>query len=386
MDDVFARLMKERGRVSRRRLLQTLGITAVGVPLATAFEGAAFAQGRCIRAYGTPACNTDPIPEVFEKTGWRTVGLDRLMWDVAEPEKEAAWYEAFMGWKTRSVSADKVVVDMGDWGTSVFNKAPESRFPDPPAGGGRGGANAAPPVKVRAIVTGFAWDIDQWDAKKVEAELQKRGLNPMAENNGAYQSFKIKDPDGFPLWIGNGMGNTAARKKGLGGATLSVPAPFESTGWKTVWLDHFSFGAKDYKQNVSFYKQLLGWGPTYDEGSQNEVMIGDIGNTIIRGGNRFDPAFGGPGARQGGTIDHISFGIAPWDTDKVKAETEKRGLPISIDTSDGNEIHMAQFKSYHTRSTMGYNVQISYNDHDTRLNLAISVNPRRPGINPPPKQ
>jgi hypothetical protein len=46
---------------------------------------------------------------------------------------------------------------------------------------------------------------------------------------------------------------------------------------------------------------------------------------------------------------------------------------------------MAQYKSYHTRTPMNYNLQYSYNDHDTRLNLAISVNPRRPGINPPPK-
>ena len=31
-------------------------------------------------------------------------------------------------------------------------------------------------------------------------------------------------------------------------------------------------------------------------------------------------------------------------------------------------------------SVNGYNLQISYNTHDTRLNLAIAVNPRRPGI------
>jgi hypothetical protein len=96
------------------------------------------------------------------------------------------------------------------------------------AGGGRG--NQPPPQKVRAIVTGFAWDIEPWDAKAVEAALTARGLKPVAENKGAYQSFKIADPDGFPLWIGNGMGYTAARKKGIGGGKLSVPLPFEPTG------------------------------------------------------------------------------------------------------------------------------------------------------------
>jgi hypothetical protein len=42
---------------------------------------------------------------------------------------------------------------------------------------------------------------------------------------------------------------------------------------------------------VSFYCNLLGWKETFDEGSQNECMIGDIGDIIIRGGNPLDPNF-----------------------------------------------------------------------------------------------
>ena len=75
--------------------------------------------------------------------------------------------------------------------------------------------------------------------------------------------------------------NTSARPK--------APAPFEATGWKTVWLDHLSFGVTNYKASASFYCNLLGWTPTYDEGSQNECMIGDVGDAIIRGGNPLDP-------------------------------------------------------------------------------------------------
>ncbi|MCC7415659.1 MAG: glyoxalase [Acidobacteria bacterium] len=384
MDDLHATSLDARVAMSRRRLLQALGIAAAA-PVASIFAPAVSAQGRCIRAWGTPACSAEPIPEVFERTGWHTIGLDHILWDVAEPEKEAAFYEAFMGWRTRSITPEQVVIDMGDWGSSIFNKAPESRFPEPQPQPGRAGGGP-PPQKVRAIVTGFCWDIAPWDARAVEAALRARQLNPAAKNGpNGFESFLVKDPDGFPLQISNGKGLTAARRNGPGGARLSVPAPFEPTGWKTVWLDHLSFSATDYKKNVSFYQQLLHWDPTYDEGSQNELMIGDIGNTIIRGGNRFDPKFGGPGGREGGRIDHISFGIAPWDTARVRAETEKRNLPISVDTSDGAPIETAQFKSYHTRTAMNYNLQYSYNTHDTRLNLAISVNPRRPGINPPPK-
>jgi hypothetical protein len=137
---------------------------------------------------------------------------------------------------------------------------------------------------------------------------------------------------------------------------------------------------------------LLGWQPTYDEGSQHELMIGDVGDIIIRGGNPLSPEFGKPpsGDRPRGErprIDHISLGIAPWDTDGVKAELEKRGLKASIDTSSRHknekgewvpdEIHTAAFKSYHTATPNGYNLQISYVTHDNRLALANAVNPKK---------
>jgi catechol 2,3-dioxygenase-like lactoylglutathione lyase family enzyme len=333
------------------------------------FGASAEAQGRCIRAYGTPACNSDPIKPVFARTGWRTTALDHISFRVADPQKEAAFYAAVMGWKVRSDNGTRVVMDMGDWGSVVFRKVAADSFPPPRR------ANAAP---VRAVVEGYSWDIEPWNAKVVAAALRERGLTPVADNDGkGYESFHVKDPDGFDLQIGNGKGLTKARQVAAANAKLSAPAPFDATGWQTVWLDHLSFGATNYKATVSFYVNLLGWGPTYDEGSQNELMIGDVGDIIIRGGNPFDPNFGQAGGRAGGSIDHISFGISPWDTDAVKAELEKRGLTTTIDTSDGAEIHVAQYKSYHTTTPNGYNLQISYNTHDTRLNLAIAVNPRR---------
>src|SRR5205823_4566342 len=131
----------------------------------------------------------------------------------------------------------------------------------------RGGAPA------RVFVESFAFAIDKWNAKTVEAELQKRGLTPIADNDGkGFESFRVKDPDGWDLQICNGNGLVKARKTA---ASAKVPSlPFEPTGWKTVWLDHFSFNAIDYKKSASFYSNLLGWTPTYDEGSQNELLMG----------------------------------------------------------------------------------------------------------------
>ena len=70
----------------------------------------------------------------------------------------------------------------------------------------------------------------------------------------------------------------------------------------------------------------------------------------------------------------------------MKAELEKRGLRAQIDTSsrhlgpDGtyvpDEIHTAAFKSYHTATPNGFNLQISYVTHDNRLALPNAVKPK----------
>ena len=48
-----------------------------------------------------------------------------------------------------------------------------------------------------------------------------------------------------------------------------------------------------------------------------------------------------------------------------------------MDTSTGDDIHVAAFKSYHTRTPNGYNLQISYVTHDNRLALPNAVKPKK---------
>ena len=361
--------------VSRRAALRALGLAAVAAPLSVA------AQGRCMLTFGAPGCNTTGIAPIFEPTGWKTIALDHITFRAADYRKEAAFYVALMGWTPRADDGTQAVLDMGDWGSAIFKSASASAF-DAPAGGGRGRGEP-----VRVVVESFAFAIDRWTAKTVEAELKKRGLNPIADHDGkGFESFHVKDPDGWDVQICNGNGLVKSRKATPASAKLAEPLPFEPTGWKTVWLDHFSFNASNYKASASFYTNLLGWAPTYDEGSQNELLMGEVGDIIVRGGNPLDPAFGqGAARRAGGSIDHISFGIAPWDTDGVKEALEKRGLRAQIDTSsrhlgpDGtyvpDEIHTAAFKSYHTVTPNGLNLQISYVTHDNRLALPNAVKP-----------
>ena len=320
----------------------------------------AFGQGRCRDGFESAGCPltvevaTAPIQPVFAPTGWKTVALDRITYRMADYKREAAFYVALMGWKLRSDDGKEAVLDMGDFGSAVFQQDAEAKT---------------------TVVTGYGFAIEPWNAKTVEEELRKRGLSPVAESGpGGFESFHVKDPDGWDLRIGNGNGLAKARKSAAG--NVQSAAPFDATGWKTIWLDHFSYNAADYKKSASFYRNLLGWQGTYDEGSQEELMMGEVGDIIIRGGNPNDPAprknAGGPRPR----IDHISFGIAPWDTDGVQEQLLKRGLKALVDTSTKDDIHVAQFKSYHTFTPNGYNLQISYVTSGNRLALPNAVKPQ----------
>ena len=347
-----------RDGLKRRTLLQMVGSALAAVSFADVARG----QGRCQNGYGTQACPLSlqaasaPIKPVFAPTGWRTVALDHITFEMPDYRKEAAFYAALMGWRLRSDDGKAAVLDIGDWGSAVFKQAPERRT---------------------AEVTGFSFVIEPWDAKTVEAELRKRGLNPIAENDGkGFESFHVKDPDGWNLQIGNANGLARARKSPV---SLPVVVPFTPTKWKTVWLDHLSFRVTNYKESASFYGNLLGWKETYDEGSQHEMLIGDVGDIIIRGGNPFEPNFAkNAGSARKARLDHISFGIEPWDTDGVKAELEKRGLNARPDTGDRGEIHVAIYKSYHTTTPNGFNLQMSDTTRAGRLKAVEEVKPKAP--------
>jgi catechol 2,3-dioxygenase-like lactoylglutathione lyase family enzyme len=215
------------------------------------------------------------------------------------------------------------------------------------------------------VFDSFCWGIEPWDAKKVEAELRKRGLNPVADNSGKdFESFHVKDPGGFNLQISNGSRRN--RRQGAANGKTSAPAPFASTNWKTVWLDHISFEVPDYKKTVAFYTALLGWKPGKDEGSQNQCEIGDVGDIIIRRGFAGGRGAAPNAAPRPASIGHIAFGITPFDADQVKAELEKRGLTARVDTGGRGDIHTASYKSYHTTTPNGFDLQISATNRSTR--------------------
>ncbi|MEP6778723.1 MAG: hypothetical protein ABJC26_02450, partial [Gemmatimonadaceae bacterium] len=288
----------DRSALSRALLQAAIGAALVAAPAVASAQGSC--KGR--PAEGTPACDTTWAKAPFEKTGWKTVALDHFTMHAVDYKKEAAYYMALMNWKLRSDDGTKAVLDVGDIGSVVIVGGYTPPPPPPPrvlsaadsaalaargggaggrggAGGGRGGQRQPPQV----VWDSFSWAISPWNAKTVEAELKKRGLNPVADNSegSGCESFHVKDPDGFDLQLSNGCFAKARKSAPTAVAGWSQPAPFENTNWKTVWLDHISFAVSDYKGEVAFYNALIGWKPTGDEGSQNEVwMCDDCGNAL----------------------------------------------------------------------------------------------------------
>ena len=121
-----------------------------------------------------------------------------------------------------------------------------------------------------------------------------------------------------------------------------------------MWLDHISYAVTDYRRSTAFYRDLMGWEIRNDNGkNQCTMKIGDVGEIIIR--NRRDDAAAGAQAAAPitGVINHVSYGIANWNTEGVKAELEKRGLKPRPDMVGDN------FKSFHVKDPDGWDLQIS---------------------------
>ena len=366
----------DRGKISRRQLLQALASAAVIVPGASLFAQGTPARGDSARAgRGRAPRDTMPLVMPFEPTGWKTVWLDHLNYICVDYKKAAAFYATLMGWKVRSDDGKQCVLDIGENSGSIILRN-GLKAPPPAAITDAGLGVQRPPIQ--AVYDGFAWGIDPWDEKKVEAELKRRGLNPVADHHGDYRAFKIKDPDNFDLAVTNGT--KALRRKTPANGKLPAPAPFEPTGFNTLYLDHISFEVPDYRRSAAFYQALLGWMPAGRSGGggQTTIFMGDggvVGGAIIRGnaaarargraGGAGDSAAMAPlppthAGTVSAAIGHISWGIENWNTERVHDELKKRD--VAYTNAQGQREPRPDMtgtlESFHVPDAMGWDLQI----------------------------
>ncbi len=144
-------------------------------------------------------------------------------------------------------------------------------------------------------------------------------------------------------------------------AAPPIPQAFEPTGWKTVWLDHISYAVSDYRKSTAFYRDLMGWTVRNDNGTNQATLdINGTGGIIIRNRRADAPPSAATQPPITGVINHVSWGVQPWDTEKVKADLEKRGLSPRPDMVGEN------FKSWHVKDPDGWDLQISNQTKDSR--------------------
>ena len=368
----------DNGKLSRRDLLAGILAATVVAPAAALAQGGGTpgdSTGRGGRGRGA-ARDTIPLVNPFEPTGWKTVWLDHLNYACVDYKKAAAFYATLMGWKVRSDDGKQCVLDIGENSGGIIIRGGLTM--PPPAAITDAGLGVTRP-KVQAVFDGFAWGISPWDTKKVEAELKKRGLNPVADHHGKdYQAFRIKDPDGFDVAVTNGT--KELRRKTPANGKLPSPAPFEPTGWNTLYLDHISFEVPDFRRSAAFYQALLGWEMRPGNGTQVAVQIGDVAGAIIRGNAATRAARGGRGGDSSAVpaappppppngvtaaIGHISFGIENWDTERVRAELKKRDV-VYINKDGEHEPRpdmTGTLLSFHVPDAMGWDLQIGNKIH-----------------------
>ncbi len=134
-------------------------------------------------------------------------------------------------------------------------------------------------------------------------------------------------------------------------AGLAAAGQAQGQGFKTTELDHISYQVADYRKTRDFYSSLMGMSVSNDDGRQCFLHFGDslllARNHFHRPGQPVEP-------NPKPLVDHIAYRIADWDTDKVKAELERRGLTPQLDTNGG-----PNYVSFHVKDPDGFNLQIS---------------------------
>ena len=154
MEHIIARLLQdfENGKMNRRQLIKSLSVAAA----AAAGASPALAE---------------------EGKGFKAVALNHISYNVADYAKTRDFYVDLLGMKVSGDNGRQCNLSFGD----SFLLPRTAR------------AGRTPP-----LVDHIAYTIENWDQKKVEEELKRRGMTPRVDTEN---SFHVKDPDGFDLQI-----------------------------------------------------------------------------------------------------------------------------------------------------------------------------------------
>ena len=147
-------------------------------------------------------------------------------------------------------------------------------------------------------------------------------------------------------------------------ASSGASVTAQTSGFKTLNLDHLSYQATDYRRTRDFYAGVLGMTVANDDGKANcEVQFGDARGVGVRdrGMMSIHTLMAATGQAATTTprlgVDHIAWKIDDWNTDRVRAELERRGLKPRL--APGGAIDTPNYVSFMVQDPDGVGVQIS---------------------------
>ena len=160
MEKIVDELLEEfeRGRLSRRQLVQSLALGMTAAALGPSVADAATAAA--------------------PRKGFKAVAVNHISFGVADYARTRDFYAELLG---MSVSADDGKQCFMGFGKDSFLIPRKTQRPD-------GGP----------LVDHIAYTIEDWDRQAVEEELRARGFDPEPDTE---ESFHIRDPDGYRLQI-----------------------------------------------------------------------------------------------------------------------------------------------------------------------------------------
>jgi catechol 2,3-dioxygenase-like lactoylglutathione lyase family enzyme len=158
----------------------------------------------------------------------------------------------------------------------------------------------------------FAFTLENWDRRAVEAELKRRGTQPKADGE---RGFWFNDPDGLEVGV---FSKDYAKRPSS--------APSRPALWKALSANHIVIYSPDYRKLANWYKDLLDLRETRDSTRDTYQWFGDSVwiPTAVRQGARTSASLK--------SLDHVAYTIEGYQKDKVEAELTRRNLNPRVDT------------------------------------------------------
>ena len=291
------------GQMSRRQLLQALGLTAGAVSVAGAVTHA-----QQVEATGRPRFAWN---KTYPRSGpFKTISIGHISYSVPEQRKTRDWYIDILGMTAVFDTGKNTALRFGVPWNHIYL-----------------GQNAD--GKTRGVIGHMSYNIEKFRLDAVEAELKARGL--VASYDGP-EMIHTDDPEGYrvqpaslvAIFPGGGSAENVenlVQEDGLKSALRTAPRPTYRTFVATA-MNHISHTCIDYGKVRDYYVDLWGMRKVSDDGKVAVLefggQFGDPPQQVwLRGGLK-------PGEKQ--YVDHVGYSIEDFNASRVEAELKRRGL------------------------------------------------------------